>query len=111
MIEFILGMAAGIAVYKLCTIAASGEKKKCILAKEEQAYFGGAFLPEPPHMDVIVEYEDNSPVCRELRISLSQSDWCKFEKQPFFLQLVEWVRRLENCNIPHSIDHLGGRQG
>ena len=64
------------------------------------------FSAEPPALDIITEYADNKIYCRELRISLSHVDWCKFETQPFYHQLIEWVRSLENPEILRILDDL-----
>lgn len=79
---------------------------EALTAPEEVNHLGPAFAAHPPALHITCEYEDNEILCQELRVSLSPSDWCKFEKQDFYSQLVEWVRRLENsdtlCNTVHS---------
>lgn len=74
-------------------------------APEGTNHLGPVFAAPPPSLHLTYEYEDNEILCRELRVSLSPSDWCKFEEQDFYSQLIEWVCRLENCDIQHNIDH------
>lgn len=71
----------------------------------EGTELGPVFAAHPPSLHLTCEYEDNEIVCQELRVSLLPSDWCRFEKQEFYRELIEWVRRLENSDIPHNIDH------
>ncbi len=69
-----------------------------ITAPKGTDHLGPVFAARPPALHITCEYADNEILCRELRVSLSPSDWCRFEKQEFFLQLVEWVRCLENSD-------------
>lgn len=82
------------------------KKREAVVAQlkapEGTTRLGPVFAAHPPALHITAEYEDNEIFCQELRISLSPSDWCKFEKQEFYSQLIEWVRHLENsetlCN-------------
>lgn len=77
----------------------------------ESYHVGPIFAPLPPSLNIVTEYEDNDPVCRELRLSLSLSDWKRLENEPFYSQLKQWVCSLENCDIPESSFRLGGEEG
>ena len=63
-----------------------------------------AFNDDPPCLHVTTDYADNKIFSRELHIALSDRDWCEFVKQDFYPQLIEWVRHLENAEIPHNIE-------
>lgn len=63
-----------------------------------------AFNDNPPSLQITTDYADNEIFCRELHLSLSGRDWCEFVKQDFYPQLIEWVRHLENVEIPHNIE-------
>lgn len=56
-------------------------------------------------------YADNEIVCRELNVSLPYNDWCKFSKQPFYSQLIEYLHNegiQENSeSIPALINLTG----
>lgn len=77
-----------------------------IVANPKDTHVGPFFAAQAPALNIITEYEDNSPVCQELRVSLSPHDWCKFEKQDFYSQLIEWVRSLENVETQDNTEDL-----
>ena len=58
---------------------------------------------DPGEFQVSAGYANNVKYCQELRICLSPRDWSKFEKQPFFQDLVEFLR---NEGIQGNIDSL-----
>ena len=74
-------------------------------------HVGPIFAPLPPSLNIITEYADNDPVCRELRLSLSLSDWKRLENEPFYSQLKQWVCSLENSDIPESSFQLDEEEG
>lgn len=47
---------------------------------------------KPGEVQISTEYANNTAYCQELRIRLSLNDWNKFEEQPFFWDLVEYLR-------------------
>lgn len=69
---------------------------------DERYHVGPIFAPLPPSLNIVTEYADNDPVCRELRLSLSLSDWKRLENEQFYHQLKQWVCSLENSDIPES---------
>ena len=77
----------------------------------ESYHVGPVFAPLPPSLNIANESEDNDPVCRELRLPLSLSDWKKLEKEPFYSQLKQWVCSLENSDIPESSFQLDEEEG
>ena len=78
---------------------------------DESYHAGTIFAPLPPSLNIVTEYADNNPVCRELRLSLSLSDWKRLENEPFYSQLKQWVCFLENSDIPESSFRLGEEEG
>ena len=74
---------------------------------DESYHVGPIFAPLPPSLNIVTEYADNDPVCRELRLSLSLSDWKRLENEQFYSQLKQWVCSLENSDIPESSFQLG----
>lgn len=41
------------------------------------------------------ENEECSPYCRELQISLTPCDWCKFQEQDFYPDLMKYLDNLK----------------
>lgn len=78
-----------------------------VKAPKGTEHLGPVFAAPPPSLHFTCEYADNEILCQELRVSLSPSDWCKFEKQEFYSQLVEWVYHLENFDTLCNTGHLG----
>ena len=78
---------------------------------DENYHVGPVFAPLPPSLNIVTEYADNDLVCRELRLSLSLSDWKRLENEPFYSQLKQWVCSLENSDIPESSFRLGEEEG
>lgn len=78
---------------------------------DESYHIGPVFAPLPPSLNIVTEYVDNDPAYRELRLSLSLSDWRRLESQPFYSQLKQWVCSLENSDIPESSFRLGEEEG
>lgn len=54
-------------------------------------------------VEVSTFYEDNQMYCRVLHVSLCSHDWCKFEKQPFFGELMKY---LDNIGIQDSNENV-----
>lgn len=79
-------------------------KKKKPEVPQNAVIYPPAFNSDPPSFQITTDYADNKIVSRELHISLSGHDWCEFVKQDFYPQLIEWVRHLENAEIPHNIE-------
>ena len=82
-------------------------KKKKLEAPQNVVIYRPAFNDDPPSLQITTDYADNKIFSRELHLSLSGRDWCEFVKQDFYLQLIEWVRHLENAEIPHNIEFPG----
>lgn len=45
--------------------------------------------------EIVKQYADNEMYCVGLSLSLSLPDWCEFSTQPFYPQLLEYLRNLE----------------
>lgn len=79
-------------------------KKKKLEAPQNAVIYPPAFNDDPPSLQITTDYADNKIFSRELHLSLSGRDWCEFVKQDFYPQLIEWVRHLENVEIPRNIE-------
>lgn len=51
--------------------------------------------------------EELDPVEVQLRISLEFSDWCKFQGQPFYRELIQY---LDNAKIPEQERRIGDKK-
>lgn len=81
-------------------------ESQAVCAPKGHESLGPIFAASPPALHITCEYEDNEILCREFRLSLSPSDWCRFEIQPFYPQLIGWVRSLGNPEILCTLDAL-----
>lgn len=50
---------------------------------------------------------ESRPYCRELQIVLEPSDWCKFQNQPFYQELIQF---LDNVKIQKHNTNLDEEQ-
>ena len=51
----------------------------------------------------ITQFGENEIAARTvLMISMEQKDWCEFEKEPLYRELIEYLDRLESNDAPES---------
>lgn len=43
-------------------------------------------------LSTVLWYADNKIWARELNLVLTNHDWCEFEKQPFYHELIQFLR-------------------
>lgn len=79
-----------------------GNRKRGEKEVEGSNKFPRVFM-NPGEFQISAGYADNVKYCQELRICLSPHDWSKFESQPFFRDLVEY---LDNEGIQGNISSL-----
>ena len=79
-----------------------GNRKRGEKEVEGSSKFPRVFM-NPGEFQISAGYADNVKYCQELRICLSPHDWSKFESQPFFRDLVEY---LDNEGIQGNISSL-----
>lgn len=54
-------------------------------------------------LEILPWYADNTIYCQELRLALSPHDWYELENQPFFHDLIQYLRKKgiqENTYLP-----------
>ena len=66
-----------------------------------------AYSLEKLYADCSTVNEGSDPVEVQLKISLGFSDWCKFQAQPFYQELIQY---LDNAKIPEQDTDLGARR-
>ncbi len=66
-----------------------------------------AYSFEKIYADCSTVNEECDPVEVQLKISLEFSDWCKFQDQPFYQELI---RYLDNAKIPEQDTDLDVRK-
>ena len=53
----------------------------------------------------ITQFDENETATRTvLMISMEQKEWCEFEKEPLYRELIEYLDRLESNDAPKSTD-------
>ena len=53
----------------------------------------------------ITQFDENETATRTvLMISMEQKEWCEFEKEPLYRELIEYLDRLESNDAPKSKD-------
>ena len=57
-------------------------------------------------------FEDGEcrPYCRELQIVLEPSDWCKFQKQPFYQELIQYLNNVKIQKHNMKLDEVQNLQ-
>lgn len=50
------------------------------------------------------ENGESHPYCRELQIVLEPSDWCKFQNQPFYQELIQYLDNVKIQKHNMSLD-------
>ncbi len=66
-----------------------------------------AYSLEKLYADCSTVNEESDPVEVQLKISLGFSDWCKFQAQPFYRELIQY---LDNAKIPEQDTGLGAQR-
>ena len=66
-----------------------------------------AYSLEKLYADCFTVNEESDPVEIQLKISLEFSDWCKFQAQPFYQEII---RYLDNAKIPEQDTDLDVRK-
>ena len=58
----------------------------------------------------ITQFDENETATRTvLMISMEQKEWCEFEKEPLYRELIEYLDRLESNDAPKSTDREENR--
>ena len=53
----------------------------------------------------ITQFDENETATRTvLMISMEQKEWCEFEKEPLYRELIEYLDLLESNESPKSTD-------
>lgn len=66
-----------------------------------------AYSIEKLYANCATANEESDPVEVQLKISLEFSDWCKFQDQPFYREII---RYLDNVKIPEQDTGLDARK-
>lgn len=63
--------------------------------------------------DWMADFTDGErrPYCRELRLVLEPSDWCKFQEQPFYQELIQYLNTVKTQKQEQALDKQQNLQG